>query len=188
MAFARTPLSPCGSRGVHRSVDHFKALAHQPVRRGLGQPRVQGSASGLPVAAAASETCRPSLTPAITALYGCSATLESFIRRVSRISRSRCQPSPETPSGIRRSPNVNHEPNAYKQTCKAPAGFEAATPALGSRICPVLRVLGWVVTCVIACCRGPASDLLGCRVPQMRPAGRGSDPEELGWRVPRRRR
>src|SRR6478735_1282996 len=67
-----------------------------------------------------------------TALYRCSATLISFMKRASRISRRSCQPSSETSSSIRRSPNVNHQPNPYKPVELA-RGLEPLTACLQDR-------------------------------------------------------
>ena len=45
--------------------------------------------------------------------HRCSATLNSLIQGVSRISRSTCKASAETLSAITRNRNVKHQPTSY---------------------------------------------------------------------------
>jgi len=63
-----------------------------------------------PNRAATSVTLSPSLITANTARYRCSATLNSLMQGVSRINRSRCNPSAETLSAITRNRNDKHQP------------------------------------------------------------------------------
>ena len=56
-------------------------------------------------------------------------TLNSLIKGVSRINRSRCKPSAETPSGINRQGNVKHQPRSYSLLVER-AGLEPATNGL----------------------------------------------------------
>ncbi|XGX79775.1 hypothetical protein LQK93_02590 [Terrabacter sp. BE26] len=70
-----------------------------------------------------------------------------------------------------------------------PARFELATPALGAEYALFSRLLGWVTACLLACrWWGLAGDRLGRCVPRMGHAGLRSDPNSVGWVVPRRRR
>ena len=65
----------------------------------------------------------------------------------------------------------------------------SGTTALGAEHALLFRALRWLLACVIACCcRGIASDSLRRRVLQRLHAGLRSEPDDLGWEVPRRRR
>jgi hypothetical protein len=72
-----------------------------------------------PTFAATCDTDNPSLITANTARYLCSATLNSLITGVSRISRSNRQASAETLSDITRSRNLQHQPRSCSR-CAPP--------------------------------------------------------------------
>jgi hypothetical protein len=127
---------PLGRVHLVRTPGRATGPIDQPLEAVLfapGQPRMQRPPRDTH-AAATSDTCRPSPITASTALYRCSATLISFWKRASRISRRGCQASPETVTSIRR-PRTSSIRGSHTPAKRVvpPARFELATPALGER-------------------------------------------------------